>query len=966
MIRRTALSQVFEIAPSDWSDHDLLERYLGHGEQAAFAALLHRHGPLVLGLSRRLVRDAHLAEDVFQATFLVLARKAHRIRKRDAVASWLHGVATRLARQACLSESAHALRQRRGARKEGSASDPAGDELVRVLHEELARLPERFRAPLLLCYLEGRTQDEAAFQLGWSLSTLRRRLEQGRERLRERMTRRGATLGAGLLAAALSPAGNAAVVVPEPLRQAVHALLEADAAGAPLPAAVAVLANHGLPIMTLSKLLIALTMATLLGGALLATALHPRRPVASAPHGALVQAPDAPEPEALPRGAVVRLGTLAFRHGRLDYFHTPSSLRFTPDGKHLVSAGGGWLRRWDALNGEAIVTVGEGGKDFTQPRPYSLFTEDGRVGLIGDSGPDGIGGSARRWTEYDLRSGKEGRRFGQVTAVGVVVNETLANHLSPDGNVLASLPGAFGSVTLWNTKDGTLRHHLKADKAPFTGLAFHPDGKSVLLGDADYRLHLYDLTTGVPRSCGDAEKDHCVGRMAISPDGRWVATAGGKQGRKASISQHDAYLRLWDLKTGKVVHTLAVAEDSGPQTLVFTPDSATLIAGLQGYEKGEPAAVRTWDVATGKAGRAWEGDATIGLILAVSPDGKRLGTMNDQGVIRLWDMLSGKEIRPLQASPCALDAVCFVGEGNRLLTAGSDLSVREWDATNGKLLRVTPANGKGTRPEFVAEGAMLSVSHWNAGRSVGLRVYDSATGKLLLQRSGRLPAFTRDGKLLAALEKDGRVPVIAVATGKVVHTLSPPTDAALQYPQHLPVGFSADGQRLVLLGPTLAVYSVTTGAALSSWNLVENNVLPGRRTKEEKTRLSWDRIEGWAISPDGKTVALGMLKDRPGRRDGFPDPAGRVYLLDTAGKVLRQIDVEELRTGTLAFSPDGKRLALGGMWEVRVWDVASGKQLHQFAGHRGRITSVAFSKDGTRLASASEDSSVLVWDVAAR
>src|SRR5262245_43448163 len=87
-------------AHAPWSDAQLLERFLGHGEQAAFTTLLGRHGPMVLGLCRRLVRDEHLAEDVFQATFLVLARKAGTIRRRDSVASWLHGVASRLARQA--------------------------------------------------------------------------------------------------------------------------------------------------------------------------------------------------------------------------------------------------------------------------------------------------------------------------------------------------------------------------------------------------------------------------------------------------------------------------------------------------------------------------------------------------------------------------------------------------------------------------------------------------------------------------------------------------------------------------------------------------------------------------------------------------------------------------------------------------------------------------------------------------
>src|SRR5262249_15274511 len=150
----------------------------------AFAAFLDRHGPMLLGLCRRSLDGAsHLAEDVLQATFLILARKARSIRQRDSLVGWLCGVACRLARQARSSERAQARREQRVARErpEVSSADPGWEDLLRVLDSELQRLPQRYRAPLLLCYLEGRTQDEAARQLGWSLSTLRRRLETGRD-----------------------------------------------------------------------------------------------------------------------------------------------------------------------------------------------------------------------------------------------------------------------------------------------------------------------------------------------------------------------------------------------------------------------------------------------------------------------------------------------------------------------------------------------------------------------------------------------------------------------------------------------------------------------------------------------------------------------------------------------------------------------------------------------------------------
>ncbi len=170
--RPTALSgllkRVLSESLSPYSDRQLLERFVESGDEAAFAAILDRHGPMLLGLCRRLLSDAHLAEDVLQATFLVLARKAGSIGRRDSLASWLYGVAQQLARQARLAEAARWRRERQAAteRPRATTGDPGWDELLRVLDEELKRLPERYRLPLLLCYLEGRTQDEAAKQLG--------------------------------------------------------------------------------------------------------------------------------------------------------------------------------------------------------------------------------------------------------------------------------------------------------------------------------------------------------------------------------------------------------------------------------------------------------------------------------------------------------------------------------------------------------------------------------------------------------------------------------------------------------------------------------------------------------------------------------------------------------------------------------------------------------------------------------
>ncbi len=192
------------------ADRELLERF-ARGDAAAFEGLVRRHGAMVLGVCRRVLGNAHDAEDAFQATFLALARSAATV-GRGALAGWLYRVAYHNALRARSATAARAEREQRAGRE--GAGDPleevTGRELLAVLDEELRALPERHRAPLVLCYLQGCTRDEAARQLGWSDRTLRRRLGQGRDRLRQRLQRRGVGLPALLLAAGLAHGGPAA------------------------------------------------------------------------------------------------------------------------------------------------------------------------------------------------------------------------------------------------------------------------------------------------------------------------------------------------------------------------------------------------------------------------------------------------------------------------------------------------------------------------------------------------------------------------------------------------------------------------------------------------------------------------------------------------------------------------------------------------------------------------------------
>ena len=186
------------------SDGQLLDRFAtGSSEsvEPAFQALVERHGPMVLRVCRRVLDDPHDADDAFQATFLVLLRRARSVRNRASLASWLHGVAMRIAARAKVEAARRRRIEARGIRPSiGPDPDPDRYDLESLIHEELDRLPEKYRAPIVLCYLEGLTHEGAADQLGWPVGTVRGRLSRARDLLRSRLTRRGVTATAALAA----------------------------------------------------------------------------------------------------------------------------------------------------------------------------------------------------------------------------------------------------------------------------------------------------------------------------------------------------------------------------------------------------------------------------------------------------------------------------------------------------------------------------------------------------------------------------------------------------------------------------------------------------------------------------------------------------------------------------------------------------------------------------------------------
>ncbi len=231
--------------PTGDDDRSLLASFAATGDQAAFTRLVIRHGPLVLGVCKRILRDAHLADDAFQATFLVLSQKADRVEVGPSLANWLFGTARRVAlaaRRQQLRRTANTTPLPGDAVPERTSTTPDWDELLKLLDEELERLPDNLRVPVIECFYREKTQDEAAKELGWSLSTLRRRLEDAKVILRARLTNRGATLGAALIAGSFF-ASTATASVPLNLVQATVTVAGSIKTGTVVATSVAAMAQ---------------------------------------------------------------------------------------------------------------------------------------------------------------------------------------------------------------------------------------------------------------------------------------------------------------------------------------------------------------------------------------------------------------------------------------------------------------------------------------------------------------------------------------------------------------------------------------------------------------------------------------------------------------------------------------------------------------------------------------------------
>jgi RNA polymerase sigma factor (sigma-70 family) len=879
---------------AELSDGELLRRFASDGDEAAFAGLVRRHAPLVLGVCRRVLRHEQDAEDAFQATFLILARRAPSLGRGGSLAGYLHTVA----RRAALKARAAGARRRALPLEDvpAPAAEPDGREWRGVLDEEIARLPEKYRTPLLLCDLQGKTHGQAGRELGQPVGSMSRLLARGRELLRDRLTCRGVAL----------PAGGLAVLFADHARAA--GWKEAGAASSRvLEIADGVLAEMSWqPLKVASALVLA---AGLLGAGLLAAQPRPDAPGATAatdepaaPKEADLAGAESP----LPALALARLGTSRFRHA-----YVASTIAYPQDGKILVSGSHtGPIRVWDPATGKELRAIRNTGGICSL-----AVSPDGKRAAVGnwDRG-------VRLW---DLDTGAQLRTLfghgGEVSSLS----------FSLDGKTLASA-SKDGTACLWDPATGVQKIHLRAHAGEAHCVAISPDGKRFATCGDDKLVRVWSAETG-------AEQFRCVGHtsrvngVAFSHDGRQIASCG-----------RDQMVRLWDL-TGKEIRS--IRQVGWPERAAFSPDGKSLAVacgwggevrlwdltaktpelrwkgwqpqsqkvvfspdGKKLFASGWEATVRVWDVASGKEEGAASAPGHTGWVYAVVPsrDSRVVFSAGSDWKVMAWDVPAGKPLWRAEAHRERVNCLALSPDGTTLASGGRDKKVQLWDAKTGRLIGSFEPGGSVKSLAFSPDGGLLATASGSDlydgwVRDVpghGAAVWDVATRSRLARLVGHTGgvnaiAFSPDGKLLATAGNDRAVRFWNPGTGTPLRQLPV---------QPRPVeclAFSPDGTRLALggQGDLLRLHDVGTGALVQSFPAPNYWVL----------RL--------AFSPDGRTLASTSREDP---REGFPL---RLWDVATGKERARFVGHQGTAFG-VNFSRDGRTLVSGGGDStVLLWDV---------------------------------------------
>ena len=967
------------------TDGQLLARFASGGAgdaEAAFAALVSRHGPMVLSACRGLLGNTHDAEDAFQAAFLTLARKARSLRRPERLGPWLHGVACHTARRLKEKDARRRRHEAEASMSRATLSDEAdrrdspgaGRDEIEALHQEIERLPERYRTALVLCDLQGLTHQEAGRRLGRPAGTISARLSRARERLRGRMIRRGFAFPAGLAGATRDP--TLAPILPAALVDStVHIAMSVS------PGATAVAVSPAIDALSreVSRAMILAKLATLsvavlaLGAGATGVAIFPQQggqgrdaPAAGSPGPPVSGSPSrdraavAPD-DHLPAGARLRLGTTRFRPPSI-----VAEMALSPDEATIVTVGNELIvwdaatgkERWRALGDDygfvppaasygvrAVAFAPDGSHFYTPGREDQIVaweTSSGRRETLTVPSPrlmrvDG-GGDAR-----SIDVAPDGRKLALGRSTGVVVCNLA-------GKVLYSVPNGIARIFMGpRAIDNNDRLTFGGDY----GLSrFSPDGTllAVVTSNRPQEIRLHDAETG--RELRKIALGARLVRMAFSPDGKRLAA-----------TERDSAVRLYEVATGGRVWSRTIPlkhpTENYTSAIAFAPDGRTIAAAATDR------LIHLIDAKDGEDRAQLAGHRWYPWTLAFAARGDLLYSSGWDPVIRRWDVAARKQLPP-PAGILGTSVVAASPDGRTLAYEDDSGTIRLVDARGGAELGTLSLAGSWyTRLAFSADGRQLA-----GGGSTGDRVHVAVwdlPGRRLRHRwdwpKGRSPnseveclAFAPDGTRLAAV-------VFRQSSAYLWDLTTGEQSARLAHEQVYDLSFSPDGRSLATAGwdSIVRFWDAASGESrreikvderiLAAARIAANPVPAPARGRPDK--FLDHRIFAISYAPDGGAVATAHL-----------DGKVRIWRADDMALRTTFSVPSWFREGSMCFSPDGLWVATGvAGGHVDLWDASTGQNVWNRGRHQGDVYTVGFGRDSWTLVSGGQDGACYLWDM---